>query len=1271
MLADQRAFAGRIRGVDKRRRRGERIDRSLTSLRGDMLASAARRERRLISLPVPSFPEQLPVAERRVKIEQAIAAHQVIIVAGETGSGKTTQLPKICLQLGRGVAGMIGCTQPRRIAARSVARRVADELEVKLGGIVGYQTRFSDRCSADTLVKFMTDGILLAETQSDALFSHYDTLIIDEAHERSLNIDFLLGHLKQVLPRRPDLKVIVTSATIDTERFAAHFDGAPVVSVAGRTYPVEVRYKPLSIDDGASEERDLYGGITAAVAELGREDPRGDILVFVSGEREIRESVEVLKRQHFRHTEILPLYARLGAKEQSRIFSPGNLRRIIVSTNVAETSLTLPRIRFVIDSGRARISRYSHRGKVQRLPIEPISQASANQRTGRCGRLGPGICVRLYAEDDFAGRPEFTQPEILRTSLAAVILKMRAFGLGEVETFPFLEPPADKMISDGYQVLQELGALDSEHHMTDIGSRLARLPLDVRLGRMLLAAEPSGCVSEVLTLAAVLSIPDPRERPMEAREKADQAHSSFNQPGSDFLAYLKLWGWYEEQRKKLSNNQLRKIVRGHYLSYMRLLEWRDLRRQLQMAASEQGMSINQQPADYESIHRALLSGLLNHLGYKEERSEYMGARGRRFLLFPGSSIYKKGPPWVMAAELVETSRVYARVCARIEPQWIEAAATHLVRRHHFDPHWSKRSGKVMASEQVTLFGLPIVQDRPVHYGPIDAVVSRQIFIRDGLAEDQLRGDARFQVKNRALITDVEELEKKQRRRDLLLETSEIADFFERIVPPEITTQRAFDRWRKRVEVAEPDLLVMTQQDLMRRRATGVDEARFPDGMVVGGVQLSLSYHFEPGELSDGVTLHVPLQWLNAIEPECLEWLVPGLLREKVTALIKGLPKSLRRNFVPAPEYVQLVLETVVFGEGSLRELVALQLQRAGGQALLGAVNSVDLPAHLLMNIRVEDDNGRQIIQGRDLALLQGELAGAADRSLAASAGGEYTRDEITSWDFGELPRSVAVESGGHIYPALTEVEDGVGMRPYASREEADQAHAGALCRLVELNLGTKLDYARRHLPISQQMCMHYSVVDSCHALKEDLLFNLIAYLVSTHGTDVRNREVFESLVKQVDRDLLREANRLVGDLGRALPLFQRIRAELTKTRVQRWPEAVEDMQSQLDNLIYPGFLRDLDGGRLKHYSRYLRGIEQRLQRLSNSPARDAQRQLEITPWWRKYLDYWEETGEYTPAFENLRWLLEEYRVSLFAQELKTAMPVSGKRVERAWSELQG
>ena len=1246
-------------------------------------------EKRRANLPRPTYPEELPVVARREEIARAIAAHPVVIVSGETGSGKTTQIPKICLELGRGVAGMIGHTQPRRIAARTVAARIASELQSPLGHAVGYKVRFTDRVSPDTYIKVMTDGILLAETQRDRLLQAYDTLIIDEAHERSLNIDFLLGYVKELLQdgkdRRPDLKLIVTSATIDAERFSRHFahsgKPAPVIEVSGRLYPVEVRYRPLAQHEG-EEEEDLVDGVADAAEDLARHPGGGDVLVFLPGEREIRETADVLRGRPLKGAEILPLYGRLSMEEQARIFRPAGARRVVLATNVAETSLTVPGIRFVVDSGLARISRYSARNKVEQLLTEPVSQASANQRAGRCGRVAAGVCVRLYSEEDYRARPEYSEPEILRSSLASVILRMKALGLTDVERFPFLDPPQPRMIADGYEVLAELGAVDGENRLTPVGRKLARFPIDPRIGRMILAAEREGCLAEVLVIAAVLETDDPRERPFERAEAADRAHARFHDEQSDFMSLLKLWAWYGEAAgKRQSSRQLARELAEQFLSQRRMREWRDVHRQLSELVEEMRMRVSDKPAGYEPIHRALVAGLLGNIGMKgEEAGEYLGTRGIRFYIHPGSGLRKKQPRWVLAAELVETTRLYARCVARIEPEWVEAAAGDIARKHYFDPHWEKDRAMVAAYERVTLYGLTLVPRRRVHYGSINPKEAREVFIRGALVAGEFETRAPFFAHNRQLAREVEALEHKARRRDVLVDDEAIYAFYDRLVPEGIVNGAGFEKWREEAERTNPRLLHMTREYLMRHAAAGITEAQFPARIQAADADLGLGYRFEPGHPLDGVTATVPLHLLNQLEPGPFEWLVPGLVREKIAAMFKALPKIYRRHLVPPAQHVTAFLEerdrwTVDGGPMPLTAAVARYAHRASGEPVpADAWEGVQFPAHLLMNYRVVDEAGRELAMGRDLAALKTQLGHAAQLTFAQAEPG-IEKSGIKAWDFGDLPATIAFTRGGRKltgYPALTDDGDSVSIRLFDTRAAADAAMRGGVLRLMRIALKEQARQLEKGPPGFTQAALALRTLAPADGLQEDLVSAILDRAFIADDELPRDAKGFEALKQRARARLpaVREAGvRLFAAIAEE---WQRTQQRLSAA-AKSMPQPAADVRNQVGRLVFKGFMTATPWERLHDIPRYLKAAQRRLDKYPQYPERDAKHAAEIASMWKRYEERavkLRKAGESDPRLEDFRWRIEEWRVSLFAQELKTPYPVSLKRLEKLWTEMQ-
>ena len=1241
------------------------------------------------TIPI-TYPPELPVSQRRAEIAEAIRDHQVVVVAGETGSGKTTQLPKICLELGRGTAGMIGHTQPRRLAARTVAERVAAELRSPLGETVGYQVRFTDRVGKATQVKLMTDGILLAELERDRSLRRYDTIILDEAHERSLNVDFLLGYLARLLPRRPDLKLIITSATIDPERFSRHFGGAPVVEVSGRTYPVEVRYRPLG--DDADDDRDQAQGILDAVDELCREGP-GDILVFLSGEREIRDTAEALRRHSFPRSpggvEVLPLYARLAAGEQHRVFQAHAGRRVVLATNVAETSLTVPGIKYVVDPGTARISRYSHRSKVQRLPIEPVSQASANQRKGRCGRTSDGICIRLYSEDDFETRPEFTEPEILRTNLASVILQMTSLRLGDIARFPFIDPPDSRSVKAGVDLLGELGALDGGR-LTPVGRKLAQIPADPRLARMLLEAGRLGCAREVLVIVAALSIQDPRERPADKQERADELHRRFADKGSDFLTWLNLWRYLHERQAELSSNQFRKRCKAEFLNYLRVREWQDLHGQLRAVARDLGIRRNppQDEPDADRVHTALLAGLLSHIGLKQgDTREYLGARGTRFAIFPGSALARKPPQWVMAAELVETSRLWGREAARIEPEWAEALAGHLVKRSYAEPHWSRSRGAVMATERVTLYGVPIVTDRQVNYARVDPGMARELFLRHALVEGDWETSHEFFARNRRLLEEVEELEHRARRRDILVDDHTLFDFYDRRIPDEVVSSRHFDAWWKQTRQDRPDLLDFERSMLIEEAADAPDAGDYPDTWHQDGHRLRLTYQFEPGSDADGVTVHVPLAVLNQIEPDGFDWQVPGLRHELVTELIRSLPKAIRRSFIPAPNWATSALSRIGPADGPLLEALGRELERAGPvEVPPEAFDLAKVPDHLRMTFRVVDrpagrsaggrGPARVVGEGKDLAQLKQRLAPRMRAAIAAAAPG-LERDRVATWDLGTLPRVVEERRGDRVikgFPAL--VDEGGAVAVRLLETEAEQAAAmwagtrrlllGSIPSPVKFVLGRQSNQAK--LTLSRYR--HGSATD----LFGDCLAAAADDLIAANGGPAWDEAGFRRLLEAVRGGLADATLEVVSAVERVLAVTGEVEGRLAELANPAFGPAADDLRAQLDDLVYPGWVTATGRRRLPDVLRYVRAMAVRLDRLPGDLAADADRMESValvTGAWRRAADRPAATRPDPAALAEVRWMLEELRVSYFAQSLGTARPVSEKRVLRAIDRLTG
>ena len=1306
MLVDKRRLSARIHGIGKIKSQ-EAQQAVADEIQQQTEQARLRVESRKSAVKNPIvFPESLPVSQRKAEIEKLLSEHQVIVVAGETGSGKTTQLPKMCLELGLGHLGTIGHTQPRRIAARSVAARIAEELQTELGDLVGYKVRFNDQISDNTQIKLMTDGILLAEIQTDCFLNQYSCLIIDEAHERSLNNDFILGYLKQLLPRRPDLKVIITSATIDVERFSKHFNNAPIIEVSGRTYPVEVRYRPVAEED----DQDQLQGILNAVDELQAEG-RGDILIFMNGEREIRDTAEALQKQNLKHTEILPLFARLSAQEQNKIFHPSGLNRIVLATNVAETSLTVPGIKYVIDPGTARISRYSYRTKVQRLPIEPISQASANQRKGRCGRVSEGICIRLYSEEDFNNRPEFTDPEILRTNLASVILQMTALGLDDIEAFPFVDAPDKRHIQDGVKLLEELGAIQPKKiksykhdgarfptrakdvsankngtryetcaiestekkqgwELTPIGRQLAQLPVDPRLAKMLLSAVDLGSVYEVMIIVSALSIQDPRERPTEKQQASDEKHRRFADKKSDFLAFLNLWNYVQEQQKALTKNQFRRQCQKDFLNYLRIREWQDIYQQIRLAVREMGLPINSEKAEYQQIHTALLSGLLSHIGLKEaEKQQYLGARNAHFAIFPNSVLFKKQPKWVMAAELVETSKLWGRMVAEIEPEWIEPLAEHLTKKSYSEPRWSKSRGAVIADEKVSLYGVPIVAARPVNYGAIDPRVSREIFIQSALVEGDWNTKHKFFNQNQQLIREVEELEHKSRRRDILVDERTLFEFYDQRIGTDVVSQKHFDTWWKKAEKQDPELLNFERSFLINDDAEPVSKLDFPNFWHQGNLKLKLTYQFEPGTDADGVTVHIPLPLLNQVEMTGFDWQIPGLREELVIALIKSLPKSYRRNFVPAPNYAQAFLGRAVPLEKPLLDTLIYELRRMTGVTVEAEHwNWEQIPSHLKMTFRVVDENGKKIAESMNLDELKFSLKDRVQESISAVADDGIEQSGLHIWSFAELPQCYEQKQRGFsvkAFPAIVDEKDAVGIKLFETEFEQAVAMQQGLRRLLLLNVPSPIKYLHEKLPNKAKLGLYFTPFGRVLDLIDDCIACAVDKLIADFGGFVWNEEGFDKL-----RDFVREnVNEVTVDIAQKVEqiltlthqLNQRLKGKMDFTMAF----ALSDMKSQISGLIYQGFVQKSGYARLPDLFRYLQAIDKRMDKLAQDVNRDRAAMLRVEQVQQAYQQLLAKLPKSKPISDEvaeIRYMIEELRVSLFAQQLGTKYQVSDKRI---------
>ncbi|MFJ5093173.1 ATP-dependent RNA helicase HrpA [Streptomyces sp. NPDC088557] len=1311
-LRDSHRLGRRLEGA-RRIRKPEARAAVLDEIAAEAAAAKERVDGRAARVPPITYPEQLPVSQKKDEILEAIRDHQVVIVAGETGSGKTTQIPKICLELGRGVRGMIGHTQPRRIAARTVAERIAEELRTPLGEAVGWKVRFTDQVNPEaTFVKLMTDGILLAEVQTDRELRAYDTIIIDEAHERSLNIDFLLGYLAQLLPKRPDLKVVITSATIDPERFSRHFGDAPIVEVSGRTYPVEVRYRPLLEEDSEDADRDQITAICDAVDELRREGP-GDVLVFLSGEREIRDTADALEKRKLSGTEVLPLYARLSHAEQHRVFQAHSGRRIVLATNVAETSLTVPGIKYVIDPGTARISRYSHRTKVQRLPIEPVSQASANQRKGRCGRTSDGICVRLYSEDDFLTRPEFTDAEILRTNLASVILQMTAAGLGEIEKFPFIDPPDHRNIRDGVQLLQELGAFEPAEkspqegkkgqRLTPEGRKLSQLPVDPRLARMVLEADRNGCVREVMVIAAALSIQDPRERPSEKQAQADQQHARFKDETSDFLAYLNLWRYVREQQKERGSSSFRRMCKQEYLNFLRIREWQDIYSQLRTVAKQMGIHLNEEDAPEQSVHVSLLAGLLSHIGLKDVkeskdgakdggkdggrreggRNEYLGARNAKFALFPGSALFKKPPRFVMSAELVETSRLWARVNARIEPEWIEPLAQHLVKKTYSEPHWEKDQAAVMAFEKVTLYGVPIVTDRKVNYGRIDAEVSRDLFIRNALVEGDWRTHHKFFADNRKLLTEVEELEHRARRRDILVDDETLFDFYDKRVPEHVVSGAHFDSWWKHKRHEEPEFLDFEREMLINEKAGAVTKDDYPDSWRQGPLKFRVTYQFEPGADADGVTVHIPLQVLNQVTDEGFEWQIPGLRAQVVTELIRSLPKPIRRHYVPAPDFAGRFLDTVVPVQEPLTGALARGLQRMVGVPVTPEdFDWAKVPEHLKVTFRIVDERRRKVAEDKDLEALRLQLRPKARQALsqaaAAATGGpdgsgpSLERTGLTDWTIGTLTKVFETRRAGQpvkAYPALVDEGATVAVRLFDTEAEQERAMWRGTRKLIMLNIPVNpAKFASDKLTNQQKLALSANPHGTIQALFDDCATAAADKLIADHGGPVWDEESFRKLYDRVRADLVDTTVRTVGQVQQILAAWQACERRLKSANSPALLPNLRDVRAQLDRLVPAGFVTLTGLKRLPDLMRYLVAVDRRLQQMPTGVQRDTTRMEKVQEMQDEYAWLLEQLPKGRPVpsgVTDIRWMIEELRVSYFAHALGTAYPVSDKRIVKA------
>jgi len=1285
-LADKARLKKRLQGLNKLKNLKKK-QQILEQVYQQITRSIELKSLKLALSPKIEFPPALPVAQHVEQISKAIAENQVVIIAGETGSGKTTQIPKICLQLGRGIEGIIGHTQPRRIAARTVATRIAEELDSKLGNEVGYKVRFNDQVSDTSLIKLMTDGILLAEMQHDRLLRQYDTIIIDEAHERSLNIDFILGYLRQILPKRPDLKVIITSATIDPEKFAQHFSSitgiaAPIIEVSGRTFPVEMRYRPLNEEHSEEADNlDIISGILNAVDELSSL-PLGDILVFLNGEREIRDTAIALEKANLRDTHILPLYSRLTVQEQNRIFMPHRGRNIVLATNVAETSLTVPGIKYVIDPGTARISRYSYRTKVQRLPIEAISQASANQRAGRCGRVSEGVCIRLYSEDDYLNRPEFTDPEILRTNLATVILQMLNLDLGSISDFPFVQPPDNRNINDGVRLLEELNAIDGnaqQSKLTKVGRLLAKFPVDPRLAKMVLTSIDLGCIEQVFIIVSALSIQDPRERPHEKQQAADEKHNRFKDKTSDFISLFNLWQYIKQQQKALSNSQFRKLCQKEFLSYIRIREWQDIFSQLKLALKDSNIPLTSidvnSDVDSENeqsinvIHQAILSGLLSHLGQLDENREYKGARGSKFYIFPGSGVAKKSPKWIMAAELVETSRLFARMVAKIDPLWIEPMAEHLLKRSYSEPHWEKKQGAVMAFEQVSLYGLTLIAKRKINFNKIEPETCRAIFIREALVNADADIRESFFRRNKDLVKEIEKLEQKARRRDFLIEEQQLFDFYDEKLPTEVICQRSFLSWWKQEQKTQPKLLNFTREFLLNETKSTVSKSAYPDHWQQNSLTLPLSYHFSPGDIDDGISLQVPIGILNQLENQGFDWLIPALREELITALIKAMPKTLRKNFVPAPNYAQACMAAITATDLSITSAISKQLLRMTGVRIPEDTwANIELPVHLLMNFKIVNEKGKLLEQGRDLSKLQAKLQGKVKESIKKVAETGIERLGITQWDISTLPIGYEKKIANltiKAYPALVDKKQAVAIELFEHQVLAEQAMEAGVTRLILLNIPSPIKYLQEKLPNKAKLGLYFNPFGSIADLLKDCIEASCQYLVAKQGDLPRTESAFNQCKDSVRADLAEHVLHIAVKVEQVLRLTHELNKKLKGNVALNVIQSHGDIKQQLQKLVFKGFVNQSGYQRIGDIERYLKAIARRLEKLPIDPNQDRLKMIElekIAAIYKSTLTKANNDHKLTAEIEQTRWMIEELKVSLFAQNLKTPYPISAKRV---------
>lgn len=1264
-----------VRQLQNLKKRGNCKQVDWDNLLGNVEISIQKKLNRQTNLPACHFDNDLPINQHRESIADALQNNQIVMICGETGSGKTTQLPKLCLTLGRGINGYIGHTQPRRIAARTVAKRIADELDSELGLHVGYKIRHQDNTNRNSYIKLMTDGILLAELQQDRFLNQYDTLIIDEAHERSLNIDFILGYLKQLLPKRPDLKVIITSATIDVERFSEHFDNAPVIEVSGRSFPVDVLYRPIEEDEENENERGREGAILDAINELASFD-MGDILIFLEGEGEIHETDKFLRKRNLRDTDVLPLYARLSSSRQNKIFAPHNRRYIVLATNIAETSLTIPGVRYVIDSGMARISRYSYRSKVQRLPIEKISQAAANQRKGRCGRTSDGVCIRLYSEEDFSTRVEFTQPEILRTNLASVILQMKTLNIGEIEDYPFINPPEKKLINDGMRVLQEINALDKQNKLTTIGRKLARFPLDPRHARLLLAASEFNCLNEILIIVSALSIQSPKERPIDKQEKSDKAHEQYDDENSDFLWFVNLWHFYQMQIKKLSQNKLRKLCQTNFLSYMRMREWIDIHRQLRHVCTEMKFAINTESASYQNIHCAILTGMPSHVAFLSDKHEYTGARDIKLNIFPASGQFNKKPKWMVAADLVETTRLYARNVASIESNWLINTASHLLKYDYSDSHWESKSARVVALEKISLYGMTLIAGKRVNYGRINPAESKALFIRNALVEGDLDSSANFYKHNNNVIKQLRELEKKSRRPDIVDEEA-IYSFYEKAIPVDVFDGQTFAAWVKRLDKDQKQALFFEKETVMSHEADNVTENYFPDTIKAKGISIPVEYKFEPGKEDDGLNIDVPVAVLKQLDDKQMDYLVPGLLEEKIIVLLRSLPKQIRTKIVPVPEAAAECARNITNRSVSLKKNLSSYFYKTRSVEIKDSDwPETALPEHLKVTYRIIDADNNLLGSGKDIAVLKETFSDKAEDAFIELYDNEHGTEEIVSWDFGELPSKQEIKINNDVivvYPSLIEEEGKVYKHAFETQESADYYLRYGLRALFKRELTKDIKYMQKNLRSIEKLALMYSNIGSKNELIDEVVNLSIDETFLYEDEPIRKQDHFFATLSENKQNLLMNAEKVCILLETILDKQIKVYSRLSDADMVKHVGACSDIEEQMEYLIFGGFINDVPYNYLQQYPRYLDSVLKRIEKLNGGLKKDTQSTRVIQEHWnriKKLVDNAYATDCFTTSLYEYRWMIEELRISMFTQEIKTKIPISVKRMDKTWDKLK-